>query len=42
MPKYFRINTLKHSKEQVFEELSKMGYRITKAPNEQENTDQTK
>jgi len=41
MPKYFRINTLKYTKDQVFNELSKMGYRITKAPNEQqENSSQ--
>lgn len=38
MPKYFRINTLKQTKEQVFEALTKMGYTITKAPNEQETT----
>ncbi|ORX43429.1 hypothetical protein BCR36DRAFT_361155 [Piromyces finnis] len=37
MPKYFRINTLKQTKELVLEELSKMGYRITKAPNEKDN-----
>jgi len=36
MPKYFRINTLKQTKDQVFNALIKMGYTITKAPNEQE------
>jgi len=36
MPKYFRINTLLKSKEQVFDELIKMGYRITKPPNPEE------
>jgi len=40
MPKYFRINTLKQTKDQVFEELMQMGYRITNAPNSQENEEE--